>query len=226
MAMKKAEMESHWTAYHSILDQARAAKNGGFCVKAVKDARECWPHIDGMLRYGKRYQKVEFDSIEAIDIVLDYAPLLFDIESLDAVESLMASHRRFERQTVHSIADHTAEARTLMWQAHRVWDHLERHGQVREDELRGIVGDGRWRAIAGTWERMGVLSRNNDGETSCLELSTRMGQVVSAKCPSCGGVAEAPKAMFLEEMQCPQCHAGGLFVLLSALDPLARGRNR
>jgi endogenous inhibitor of DNA gyrase (YacG/DUF329 family) len=41
-----------------------------------------------------------------------------------------------------------------------------------------------------------------------------MGQVISAKCPACGEVAEAPKAMFLEPMTCPRCNSDQAFVFL------------
>jgi hypothetical protein len=43
-----------------------------------------------------------------------------------------------------------------------------------------------------------------------------MGELVRGKCPECGNVDEAPKAMFLEQVACPQCRARVVFVLLAA----------
>jgi hypothetical protein len=42
-----------------------------------------------------------------------------------------------------------------------------------------------------------------------------MGEVVRAKCPSCGNVTEGTKAVFLDEVPCSHCRSLVLFVLLS-----------
>jgi hypothetical protein len=41
-----------------------------------------------------------------------------------------------------------------------------------------------------------------------------MDEVVMAKCPACGTVAEGTKAAFLETMPCCSCQANVLFVFL------------
>jgi uncharacterized OB-fold protein len=45
-------------------------------------------------------------------------------------------------------------------------------------------------------------------------LATRMGEVVAGKCPSCGKIERAPKAMLIEQMKCPDCHVDVSFVLV------------
>jgi hypothetical protein len=92
---------------------------------------------------------------------------------------------------------------------------------VEQETLRLALGgeQERWRAVAEAWERMGLLGRVRAGRTYTLTLSTRMGEVVRGKCPACGRVDEAPKAMFLEPLACGGCRMRVLFVLRAARPP-------
>jgi hypothetical protein len=170
-----------------------------------------------MMQYERRFEKKEtIKSIEGMDLVLKYAPLLLDFISLDRLASLLASRRRIDKNTTESYSDKLAEARARMWDVHRLWGHLERNPQTRQDELAGVLGgdQNEWRSVAEAWEKMGLLTRSPEGRSYCLTLSTRMGEVVPAKCSACGVVSEAPKAIFLEKLSCPDCDATAVFVLL------------
>ena len=217
MAMSKAEMEDHQRTYQSLMADARTAERAGLYRTAIEKALESWKHIDGMMQYERRYEDREFGSIPAIDLTLKYAPLLLDFVSLDALEGLLKDCRRIERNTSDNLGEKLATARTRMWEAYHLWDYLEWNPIVRQDELRRLLGGDQdhWRFLAESWDRMGLLRREPEGGTYRLALSTRMGEVVPAKCPACGSVVEAPKAMFLEERACPKCRAGNLFVILS-----------
>lgn len=215
--MKKAEKEAHQAAYHSLMDKARSAEREGLYRTAVELALESWDHIDGMMQYEHKYEEREFDGISAINTVLKYAPLLLDYRSLDKLEALLKNCRRIEKNTSESLGDRHAKAKEMMWDAHRMWGHLEQHPEGRQDKLRRILGgdQDRWRSIAEAWDKMGLLHRTSEGGSYRLSLFTRMGEVVSGKCPSCGSVVRAPKAMFLEEEDCPECRATVVFVILS-----------
>jgi hypothetical protein len=104
-----------------------------------------------------------------------------------------------------------------MWDAHRLWNHIEQHPNSRQDELRRTLhGDqDQWRALAETWERMGLLSRLSEGGSYQLSFCTRMDEPASAKCPSCAAIGKAPKSKLLHELACPKCHSHVLFVLLA-----------
>ena len=107
----------------------------------------------------RRYKEEEFETINAIDLALKYAPLLLDFESLDELEQLLKDRKRIEKNTSHDLNDKLATARTQMWEAHRLWDHLERNPHSRQSELRQVLGgdQAQWRAIAELWEKMGLL---------------------------------------------------------------------
>jgi hypothetical protein len=218
--VNKAEMQEHHAKYQELMAEARSKEKAGSYRDAIKLALASWDHIDGMMQYRRRYEDVEFRTVEAIDMVLKYAPLLLDFASLDALEWLLKDRRRIEKHTSDSLADSLAEARSLMWDAHRLWDHLEFHPDARQDELREHLGGNqeRWRALAAAWETMGLVERVSEGRSYRLALCTRMGKIVPGKCPSCGAVSEAPKAMFLEDTTCPKCGDKVSFVLL-APDP-------
>jgi len=220
MAMKKADLAAHTSRYDALVGKARTAEQRGLYREAVRHCLDAWEHIDGMMQYGRRYDSREFSSIAAIDMILRYASFLLDYESLDELEALLKECRRIERNTSQSMSDKLAAARERMWENHRLWDHLERNPGFRQDQLRQSLGgdQDRWRAVAEAWERMGLLHREPAGGSYRLALSTRMGQLVSAKCPSCGSVADGPKAMFLEDTRCPDCGCKGFFVLLHSND--------
>ncbi len=217
MAMKKDELEHHQRQYQALMADAQAAEQAGLYRAVVEKALESWEHIDGMMQYERRYNKKEFASVPAIELTLKYAPLLLDFASLDRLESLLKDCRRIEKNTSHDLAAKLAAARALMWDAHSLWDHLERNPGLRQDELRKLLGgrQQRWSDMAETWEKMGLLRREPEAGTYRLTLSTRLGEIVSVKCPACGNIAEAPKAMCLEETPCPECQARVLFVVLS-----------
>ena len=217
MAMKKAEMEAHHQEYNALMTQAGSAERKGLYRTAVELALKSWPFIDGMMQFESRYADGDFSRVRGIEIVLKYAPFLFDYPSLDALESLLKETRRIEKNTEGSMSEKLAEARALMWDAHRLWDYLENNPDSMQDELRQILGGEQehWRSIAEAWDRMGLLQRTPERNSYRLSLSTRMGKVVSAKCPSCGGVVSAPKAMLLETTNCPECQKTALFVILT-----------
>jgi len=219
MAMTKGDMEQHERQYASMMKEARAAERAGLYQRAVKAALASWEHIDGMMQYERRYREnQEFASILAIDMTLRYAPLLLDFESLAALESLLKVCRRIEKNTSESLADKLAAARARMRRTHRLWNHLERNPGTRQDELRRLLGGDQdeWRRMAEDWEKMGLLQRRSEGGSYRLALTTRMGQIVPAKCPACGKVVEAPKTMCLDNATCPECDASVVFVLLSS----------
>ncbi len=217
MAKKKAEMEAHRREYYSLMDRARKALAEGSLREAVALAVASWEHVDGMMQYERRYEDKSFDSIEALDLVLKHAPLLFDSRSLEKLETLLKEKRRIARNTSQDLSQNLADARILMWEAHRLWDHLELESDVRQDELRKTLQgeQGRWQKISEAWADMGLILRIPEGPSYRLAFSTRLKELQLAKCASCGVVGNAPKAIFLDEQVCPKCKTRGFFVLLA-----------
>jgi len=218
MAMTKAELERHQAEYYALVTQVRSALQSRRFHLAIELAVSAWPYIDGMMQFERRYESKEFKSIEAIDVVVRLAPLLFDFQCLNKLADLLKAQRRIDKNASADLAANLSNAQALMWEAHRLWKHLEANLDARQDELRKNLGgdQDRWRGIAEEWERIGVVRRTPDGGSYRLALCTRMDEPVHGKCPSCGVVAKARKARMLVETPCPKCGVLARFVILAA----------
>lgn len=220
MAMKKADMEWHYDSYKTCMERVETYKNQGLFAEALKQAFEAWEHVDGMMQYARRYKKHEFNDIEAINIVLEYAPLLFDYNSLNKLEEMLKQYKRIEKNTKVSMADLLSKARDLMGQAHKLWNYLERNHYAAQYALSNELGgkQKQWDSILKSWEKMDLVSQEGQGKDSQLNLQTRMGALIRGKCSKCGAFQEAPKAMFLEPTICPDCKEKVTFVILPLSD--------
>ena len=217
MAMKKAEMEAHHAEYHDHMKRSQAARAQGLYRQGIRLAMEAWEHIDGMMQYERKYEDQDTVTIEAVETVLNDAPLLFETQSIDAAEAFLRANPRIAKKAAGDLPEKLAAAKRLMWEAHRIWDYLEEHHDCELTELEKTIGGDRHtlRRISKAWEQMRLLSREPCGTSHRLQLLTRLGQIVRGKCHSCGAIAEAPKACFLEPMRCPECHGKSWFVILA-----------
>ena len=102
-----------------------------------------------------------------------------------------------------------AAAGERLGNGHKLWSYLYQHGEVMQSELRTRIGGDQdeWRAIADGWAGLGIIDRVPRLNSYLLSLATRLGQVVTARCPACGQTAEAPKSMFFEPVKCSACGA-------------------
>jgi hypothetical protein len=157
-------------------------------------------------------------SVAAIELVLKYAPLLFHLETLTKLDTLLRTEKRIDKNASADLARSVATAMTEMWANHRLLNFIESNPECRQDSLRSHLGGDQeyWRWVAEAWEKMGLVCRTPDRGSYRLALATRMGQLVEGKCPGCGHIDRAPKAMFLEEIACPSCGRAVWFVLLSS----------
>lgn len=216
--MKKSEMEYHADAYRTKMRAAGAAEQRGLYRLALESAVSAWEHIDGMMRFERKYGDAEFTSIPAIDLALKYAPLLLDRKLLTQLETLLRDYKRIQKNATDDISERVARAHSQISENHRLWSHLEKHPGVLQSSLSTVLGGDqtRWRSVAESWEKMGLVSRTPESNSHRLSLATRMGAVVPGKCPSCGAVEQAPKAILLEKIACPKCRKQVTFILLEA----------
>lgn len=214
MAMNKSEMEYHRASYNALVSKANLAQQHGRYAEALDVAISSWAHVDGMIQYERRFGVGEVGRIEGLELVLEFAPLLFDFESLDKLEAFIKSNRRIDRNNSTDWHGRLARARSLMRDARILWNRLECAGCAYAEAVAfsGLDSDD-LHSIAQLWHNIGVLRReSNKGAT--LELMTDIEASTSAKCPSCGVVAKASKVKFLGEQSCPKCRKTVSFVLL------------
>jgi len=217
MAMKKAEMEDHHTQYRERVGRAWSAAREGRYEEAVEQALSSWDFVDGMMQFERRYMGAELVPVDGIYLVLKFAPLLFDFESLDQLEVLLKRQRRIEKNSPDSIADQISKARSRMWEAHRLWGHLEQLSNPTRDELSECLGDvdEQWRSIIDVWEKTGLVRHTPDGRSYRLSLWSPLDEVVRARCPACAVMVKAAKVKLLEQRSCPKYRESTLFVLIA-----------
>lgn len=218
--MTKVEMESHRNEYHALVSKARAAIQSGAHLQAVQMAVSSWPHIDGMMQYERKHEKMDLVHLEGVEIVLAHAPYLLDFESLNQLDNLLKSQRRIEKNTSADLAENVAKSRALMREAYDFWSFLESsqdspEQQLNENWKRNQVS---WQSIAKTWEAMGLIRRSSNRDPKGFVFSTQMRAHSVGKCSSCGAIGKAAKAKFLQKMACPKCKTTAYFVIL-ARDP-------
>ncbi len=216
MSMTSAEMQEHDRLYAELLEAANEASRHRLFRQAIATARQACQHVDGMMRYRERRECAEFSSLDCIELILRYAPLMFDSDSLAYLQEWLKYTRRVDKKTSQDLPGKVTDAVSLMWDAHKLWGYVESSPGVRQDQLRQLLGGDqqRWDWIAENWQHMGLVERLPVGTSYELSLVTRLGQVVNGKCLACGAVIQAPKAMFLDELTCWQCLRYRVFVLL------------
>lgn len=209
---KKAELEIDFQQYMALRAQMRRALQDKQYQTGINTAVSSFPHVDGMMQFDSRYgKKSQFYSIDTLDFVLKYAPLLFDYGSLDQLENLIKTHRRIAKNTVANVFEALASARIQMWEAHRLWTLLEKSGHVTVDDLKY---EPLLRSVANSWRKMGLIRPAED--SMCQVFVTQLEDKVRIKCPSCGSFGSGTKAKLLEAITCPRCQQNVFFVFLTS----------
>ena len=214
--MKKAELEAHRGEYTSLMERARAAEDCGRYRDAIAAAVSSWEFIDGMMQYERRYQGTEFETVPTIDLVLRYAPLLFDAASLAKLDLLLKENKRIDKLASRDLTQAVVDARNQMWLNRRLFSLLETNNEIPEDEACKRLGAdaNSWRSILAAWEKMGLVEVCPLGPVKKVRLATQLQRPIRAKCPSCGSVGQAAKAELLSPRVCGKCKATSNFVLL------------
>jgi hypothetical protein len=215
--VKKSEKEAHWSKYQHLIDQARDAQRNGLYIDAVAKAHASWEHIDGMMQHEKQTLGHELRTIDGIEIVLEYAPLVLDIQKLGDLKLLLKSKRRIDKNTAIDIASELEEAFRRLWLAHRMWGYLEKNGEASISSVRKAYGGklAQWRSITKSWVEMKLVSQTRTTVGDSFQLNTNLDRLVSAKCSTCGERVEGPKAIFLEDSTCPHCNTNSQFVIVA-----------
>jgi hypothetical protein len=218
MAKTKTELEADSDRHQELMAEARAKLQRGELSQAIQAAVSAWPYVDGMMQYDRRWgSKSEFETVDSIALVLRYAPLLFDFDSLEKLSALLKSQRRIDKNAAADIGADLDVAKATMWDAHRLWALLQSEGEIRQDTLRQRFGgdQDRWRWISETWDRIGLVRRTPESGSYRLSIVTRLDSRIRGKCSSCGAVGQAPRIQLLQAISCPKCKRSGFFVLLA-----------
>jgi hypothetical protein len=215
MVMTKTEMESHASQYNAKVESARAALDSGHFEEALGGAMDALQHVEGKLRYSRKNGGDDPQCKGATDLILNYAPVLFRADCLNAVNEFCKKPGRVFREAMPGLEAELLNARALLGAASGLFSELARDGRPVVPAPAGKADVTAARRILALWEKVGFVRQIADGSEQSYALVTRMDDVVLAKCPSCGAVGKATKARCLEELGCPRCHTKVHFVILA-----------
>ena len=217
MAKTKLQLERDHRLFHGAICKMQRAEEIGDIPGAVSAAVDSWRYLDGMLQYERRYlSRAEFATIESIDFALNFAPLVFDVKSLNTLESHLKSTRRIEKCTTENLSDSLRRARGRLNQAGRIWTHLEHHSPSAVEALRSLVESDDFDPLMAIriWQELGLVDVFDDECGRSVRLLNFGDERVCGKCPSCGVVGNGSVSEFLEERTCPLCQTSVDIVLL------------
>lgn len=180
---------------------------------AVERAERTWQHLDGALRYLKADGR-NMPKVFGIEIVLQYAPLLFDAGALVRLEDFCIEKRRILKSFGYNFDPDVICSRQLMKRAQMLWSELERRNQWPSENLRQTFSgdDEEWEQLVGIWTSMNAVVHKSIQGVLHLSLATQMDALTSGKCPRCGTTTTLTKAQMLDRSTCPGCAAIEVFV--------------
>lgn len=211
--MNRDELENHRANYHARVLLAKDAEREANFIDAVHHAKSAWKFIEGMIDYELKYQEQTVENVDAIELVLQYAPVVFDLSSLTELDAFLKEHPRIARHTRNDFAGDTRVARKMIRQAGHLWSRLESEGKIEANPAELTP-------IAEAWREMGVVRKveQKDG-TEQLQFTTRLDTPSRGKCPECGAVVKGTKSKMLEELRCPHCFGMVQFVFVDPYEP-------
>lgn len=212
--MNKAEMEEHWRRYLSLVEQAQSAEKQRSFVRVIELARASWDHIDGMLRHQRNNPAFGVRNLDGIELVLRYAPLVFDEGMLNQAEEFLKSKRRVAKESPVDLVAAIESARERLWLAYAIWDQLEREERCSLSALETRHRDCRsdLRLTLLVWESLNIVRRWHSGDTDWIGFCSWALGTTAAKCPGCGVVARHARRAIHEETMCHSCRHRGRFV--------------
>lgn len=213
--MNREEMEGRLHAYESFVEQAALACQERRYKQGLESCIAALPLLDALVKQREQERDGKVGQVEIIEMILLYAPLVLADEMLDKLESYLSENRRIEKK-LEGIRPRLDEANEQLKRCFRLWRQLEDGGICRQSELRQILGgeQDHWRGVAERWDRMGVVSRVEIRGSYDLTLTTKLGEICSAKCSRCGKVVREVKRNLLALESCPICRRSGVHLAL------------
>lgn len=212
----KGDLAQARTAYVGEATAAAVALANGRYKDALRLALGTLDDVDAMIQYRAKYEKTEVTSVETIDLILRYAPLLLDTAAIDELASVLKRYKRIDRVIPADLASETVQARRRTEIACNLHSIIRREGHIAVSRLlEQLPADERpiGKAILLEWLSMGIATKQADASESMIELTTVMARPARGVCFSCGAEVTAPKRLLAQGGTCPGCRKKSIFVL-------------
>jgi len=212
----KAELESASRHYHHYLVAAKTAIQAGNIFAAIQNSVASLSSIDGMMQFERKSNQREFNSIETIELILTYSPVIFDSESLDRLADVLKSQKRIDKNASADIAKNLKTARQQLNNSYQLWLHLLQFpNHTIEAAMENVGAPKEWLTwLVQYWEMQGYARRIELTGKTHVQVMLPQDEIVSAKCPGCGVVGNGKKWQFWNTNTCPKCKHQVVFVMI------------
>jgi hypothetical protein len=207
MAKTKTELQQDQADYDRLHAAAHDAVARADFDAALDHCIESLKHVAGMMQFEKRWENRQFRSVETIDLLLRYAPVLQRRDCLDALATVLDTDRRIDRLASADLASLLVEAESRIRRVSQLIDLFSDLGQVEPQTLAARYGgaDEEWRALAATLEHVNYLTKVQTGDRVELRRRTNLARPVAGKCRHCGTIALASFGELLDCLVCRSC---------------------
>ncbi len=214
--MSKARLEADRAEYDEHMRVAHDAENRRDYAEAIRHAMAALEHVDAMMKFERRYEETEFDSVPCIDMVVRLAPLIFHAEGIERVRAILKQHRAVERNTSVDLAKTIDDAAARMAEARRLWNHIEANPGVSLHALQESLGGdpGLWRDIVSQWVSASIVCRTFIPGGVELRLASEIAAPTRARCSRCAKLVQGKRGQFYTEQRCPTCGRDAMFVMV------------
>lgn len=213
-----AEKLEHAKFYDHYLLQANTEIAAGNYFLAVQYCVASFEYINLMMQHEQKQNDREFETIETIEIVLKYAPALFDAESLASLAKILKSQKRIDKHATDDLAAKTSEAIELIQVAYTVWNKLQNNTQHNLAQvLKSVSAESlaRIEEVVRIWSHQGYVQLHQLEDEIIPCISNPQEVSVKGKCPSCGVLVNGKKYHFWRANKCPKCHKESVFVIMA-----------
>lgn len=166
------------------------------------------PDQHAAVSYQRRYLKSPAPVTPALDLILRYAPPMFQGGALTAVQQWYDSGTKTERAALPDFPAKIETARAVLAHAVQLWGVLAEHPTA----ILRPTATAHDAAVLPIWISAGVIAQRPEDPATCSRVSDTRRPAV-AKCAGCGRERTALLAELLEPATCPACLHRCVFVL-------------
>lgn len=213
-------MQEHSRLYGHYLSQAKKEIAAGNCYLAIQSCVASFEYINLMMQHEQKQNDRQFETIETIEIVLNYAPALFDTESLASLAKILKTQKRIDKHATDDLAAKTKTALEIIAVAHKIWNELENNNLYDLPQLLVHV-DSEYRErieeIVQIWTSLGYVQLRQQANKLFPTIPLPQEVMMKGKCPHCGVVVNGKKYHFWRANNCPKCRTESFFVIVATV---------
>jgi len=205
--MKISEMKRHCDIYLKLAQEICQLGINGKISEMLEKSLKAFPHIDPVLQLYKKGKMGPTPDLVPIDMICDYAPLIFEHEKLIALQDFINSTRRLAKYDKKNLPNQVNRALKKEKTAWELWNHLESNPNCDEKDLHKIIKVKQdylaW--VIGRWASLGVIVREKLLDSYKIKLTTNLEEEIVGVCIACGVKGTGKKSAFLKTEECPKC---------------------